>query len=360
MKLTRIDWYIIKRFLGAFMLTLGLFTIIIIVFDLSEKIDNFIENSAPTKDIFLEYYVNWVPFLLNLFSPVFVFISVIFFTSKMAQKSEIVSILAAGVSYRRLMVPYFLTGLLLAVFSFSLSAFIIPKADKTRVKFENQYIRDMDNFVKSSIKRQIEPGVIMSVGNFNFSDSAGYKFNLEKIENGEITSKLFADRLNWNDEEETWRLTRYWIRSIDNGKEHLERGDHLDTMINFNPEDFFRMKDDVQMFNLKELDQMIEMEILTGTGKTYFYKTEKYKRFAAPLSIIILTLIGLTVASRKRRGGIGLNLGVGLLISFTYLIVIQFFSAYGSSGTMAPLLAVSLPNIIFGGVAFVMYKFAQK
>lgn len=360
MKLTRIDWYIIKRFLGAFLLTLGLFTIIIIVFDLSEKIDNFIENSAPTKDIFLKYYINWVPFLLNLFSPVFVFISVIFFTSKMAQKSEIVSILAAGVSYRRLMVPYFLTGLLLAVFSFTLSAFIIPKADKTRVKFENQYIRDMDNFVKSSIKRQIEPGVIMSVGNFNFSDSAGYKFNLEKIENSEITSKLFADRLNWNDEKQTWRLTRYWIRTIENGKETLERGDQLDTMVNFNPEDFFRMKDDVQMFNLKELDEMIDMEILTGTGKTYFYLTEKYKRFVAPISIIVLTIIGLTVASRKRRGGIGLNLGVGLLISFTYLIVIQFFSAYGSSGTMAPLLAVSIPNIIFSGVAFVMYKFAQK
>jgi lipopolysaccharide export system permease protein len=360
MKLTRIDWYIIKRFLGAFMLTLGLFTIIIIVFDLSEKIDNFIENSAPTKDVFLKYYVNWVPFLLNLFSPVFVFISVIFFTSKMAQKSEIVSILAAGVSYRRLMVPYFLTGLLLALFSFTLSAYIIPKADKTRVKFENQYIRDMDNFVKSSIKRQIEPGIIMSVGNFNFSDSAGYKFNLEKIEDGEIVSKLFADRLNWNDETQKWKLTRYWIRTIENGEETLERGDHLDTTINFNPEDFFRMKDDVQMFNLKELDQMIEMEILTGTGKTYFYQTEKYKRFAAPISIIVLTLIGLTVASRKRRGGIGLNLGVGLLISFTYLIVIQFFSAYGSSGTMAPLLAVSIPNIIFAGVAFVMYKFAQK
>ncbi len=360
MKLTKIDLYIIKRFIGAFLLALGLFTVIIIVFDLAEKIEDFIGNEAPFNEVIFDYYVNWVPFLLNLFSPVFVFISVIFFTSKMAQKSEIIAILAGGVSYKRLLVPYILTGVFLAAFSFTLSAWIIPKADKTRVKFENTYIRDRSNYKMLSIKRQIEPGVIMTLGNFAIMDSSGYRFNLEHIENGEIRSKLSADRIAWNDKTNKWKLSNYWIREFIDGMEIITKGSTLDTMINFNPEDFFRKNDDVQMFNLKELDAMIRMEEMTGTGNTFFYTTEKYKRFSSPFAIIILTIIGVSVASKKTRGGIGLNLGIGLLLSFTFLIVMQFFLAYGTSGTMPPIIAVWLPNIIFGGIAYAMYKFAQK
>lgn len=360
MKLTKIDWYIIKRFLGAFLLALGLFTVIIIVFDLSEKIDEFMENSAPFTEVIFDYYVNWVPFLLNLFSPVFVFISVIFFTSKMAQKSEIIAILASGVSYRRLLLPYLLTSILLALFSFALFAWVIPHADKTRVVFENQYIRDRSHYTASQIKTQISPGVIMSIGNFNFSDSAGFKISMEHVEDGKLKSKLYADRLTWNKEEETWTLSKWWSREFIDGMEILSSGAALDTMIPFNPEDFFRKNDDVQMFNLVELDEMIALEEMRGTGNTFFYTTERYKRFAMPFAIIILTIIGVSVASKKTRGGIGLNLGVGLLLSFTFLVVFQFFLAYGSSGALHPLLAVTIPNLIFGGIAFVMYKLAQK
>lgn len=360
MKLTKIDWYIIKRFLGAFLLALGLFTVIIIVFDLSEKIDEFMENSAPFTEVIFDYYVNWVPFLLNLFSPVFVFISVIFFTSKMAQKSEIIAILASGVSYRRLLLPYLLTSILLALFSFALFAWVIPHADKTRVVFENQYIRDRSHYTASQIKTQISPGVIMSIGNFNFSDSAGFKISMEHVEDGKLKSKLYADRLTWNKEKETWTLSKWWSREFIDGMEILSSGAALDTMIPFNPEDFFRKNDDVQMFNLVELDEMIALEEMRGTGNTFFYTTERYKRFAMPFAIIILTIIGVSVASKKTRGGIGLNLGVGLLLSFTFLVVFQFFLAYGSSGALHPLLAVTIPNLIFGGIAFVMYKLAQK
>ncbi|MBT8327003.1 MAG: LptF/LptG family permease [Bacteroidia bacterium] len=360
MKLTKIDYYIIKRYLGAFLLALGLFTVIIIVFDLAEKIDDFMENDAPFSKVLVNYYMNWVPFLLNLFSPVFVFISVIFFTSKMAQKSEIVAILASGVSYKRLMVPYLITAVFLALFSFSLFAWIIPRADKTRVDFENTYIRDRTRYTKSSIRTQLEPGVMLSMGNYNLSDSAGYKVSLEHFENGELKSKLFADRLNWNKKTNKWRLSKYWIREFEDGMEILTQGARIDTMIAFNPEDFFRKNDDVQMFNLKELDHMIEMEEMRGTGNTFFYVTEKYKRYSTPFAILILTVIGVSVASKKTRGGIGLNLGVGLLLSFTFLIVMQFFIAYGSSGSLPPLIAVWIPNIIFGAIAVVLYKFAQK
>ena len=360
MKLTKIDYYIIKRFLGAFLLALGLFTVIIIVFDVSEKIDEFIENNAPFYEVVFNYYVNWVPFLLNLFSPVFVFISVIFFTSKMTQNSEIVAILASGVSYKRLMVPYAITAIFLAIVSFSLSAWIIPKADKTRVDFENTYIRERSHYSQSQIKTQISPGNILSIGNFNFSDSTGYKVSIENISNGELKSKLYANRMSWNEETEKWKLTKWWIRRFEDSSEVLTKGKFMDTIIPFNPEDFFRKNDDVQMFNLRELDQMISLEEMRGTGNTFFYSTEKYKRFLMPLAIVILTLIGVSVSTKKTRGGIGLNLGVGLLISFTFLIVFQFFLAYGSSGSMHPFLATSIPNIIFGIVAFIMYRLAQK
>lgn len=318
------------------------------------------ENHAPFSEVIFDYYVNWVPFLLNLFSPVFVFISVIFFTSKMAQKSEIIAILASGVSYRRLLVPYIITSVFLALVSFSLFAWIIPHTDKTRVVFENEYIRDRTRYSASQIKTQISPGVIMSIGNFNFSDSAGFKISMEHIVDGNLRSKLYADKLNWNEDKATWTLSKWWTREFIDGMEILNKGATMDTMIPFNPEDFFRKNDDVQMFNLAELDEMISLEEMRGTGNTFFYTTEKYKRFSMPFAVIILTIIGVSVASKKSRGGIGLNLGVGLLLSFTFLVVFQFFLAYGSSGAMHPLLAVTIPNLIFGGIAFVMYKLAQK
>ncbi|MDG1725193.1 MAG: LptF/LptG family permease [Bacteroidia bacterium] len=360
MKLTKIDLYIIKRFLGAFMLALGLFTVIIIVFDVSEKIDEFIENKAPFYEIIFNYYVNWVPFLLNLFSPVFVFISVIFFTSKMTQNSEIVAILASGVSYKRLLVPYAITSTFLALFSFMLSAWVIPMADKTRVDFENTYIRDRTHYSQSQLKTQISPGNILSIGNFSLSDSVGYKVSLEYFNNGELKSKLYADRMNWNEKSEKWKLSRWWIRKFEDSKEVLSKGRFMDTIIPFNPEDFFHKHDDVQMFNLSELNLMISQEEMRGTGNTFFYSTEKFKRFLMPMAFVILTFIGVSVSTNKTRGGMGLNLGVGLLISFTFLLVFQFFLAYGSSGSIHPFIAAIVPNIIFSIVAFIIYKLAQK
>ncbi len=360
MKFTKLDFYIVKRFLGAFLLALGLFTIIIIIFDLSEKIDDFIEHEAPFKEIIIDYYVNWVPFLLNLFSPVFVFIAVIFFTSKMAQKSEIVAILASGVSYIRLLVPYIITACILAFFSFALYAWIIPRADKTRVAFENEYIREREHYSKQYIKRQIRPGVIMTIETFNLNDSFGYQLNMEHVEDGRLQSKLGAEKMVWNSESNSWQIKNYWIREFKNGKEYLYEGKEMDTMIQFDPENFFRKMDDIQMFNLKELDEMIKSEDMRGTGNTFYYITEKYKRFASPFAIIVLSIIGVTVASRKSRGGIGLNLGVGVLLSFAYLIIIQFFNAYGTSGSMPAILATWIPNVLFAGVAFILYRLAQK
>lgn len=360
MKLTKLDFYIIKRFLGAFLLALGLFTVIIIVFDLSEKIDDFIEKDAPLKGILFNYYRNWIPTLLNLFSPVFVFISVIFFTSKMAQKSEIVAILASGVSYLRLLLPYVITAVLLGAMSFVLNAWIIPMADKQRVEFENQYIRNRKTDYKRDLQRQIQPGIVMTLESYNYLDSFGYRLNMEHIVDSKVKSKLSAEKLRWNDETDSWMIENWWIRQFVGDEEVVSKGAKMDTMVPFNPDDFFRRNDDVQSMNLKELDREVELSAMRGDGLTSFYMTEKYRRFAAPFAIIILTIIGVCVSSRKSRGGVGLNLGIGLLISFAFLIFVQFFNAYGQSGSLTPLLAAFVPNILFTGIAYFLYRIAQK
>jgi len=359
--LTLIDRYIIKKFLGSFIMTLGLFTVIIIVFDVSEKIDEFVGKKAPLDEIIFNYYFNFIPFLLNLFSPIFVFISVIFFTSKMAAKSEFVAILAGGVSYMRILRPYLITAVFIAFMSYLLNAWIIPRADKIRVEFENKYTRDLTTNFKRNIKRQIVPGVIMTLKNYNYMDSFGYKLKLDHIEGDKLLSRLEADKLKWNEETNSWMIVNYRVRTFDAaGNESLIRGQEMDTMIPFDPEDFFRRDEDVQSFNMTELKEYIALGRMKGIPNLFFYQTERERRYASPFSLIILTFIGVTVSSIKSRGGIGWHLAKGIFISFAYLFVIQFFTSYGSSGVMNPALAVWIPNAVFLAVGFYLYRTTQK
>lgn len=359
--LKKIDWYIIKKFLGSFVMTLGLFTIIIIVFDVAEKIDDFVERQTPFSEIVFDYYLNFIPFLLNLFSPIFVFISVIFFTSKMADKSEIVSILSGGASYMRLLRPYLLVAFIIGAFSYTLNAWIIPRSDKNRVEFENRYVRNLEHNYKQNIKQQIRPGMIMSLQNYNYLDSFGYRIQLEHVQNGRLTSRLFGDKIRWNDDANSWRITNYRIRTFNtDGTEELVSGAYLDTMVPFDPEDFFRRQEDVQSFNMDELDQYIKLENMRGTSNAFFYKTEKHRRYASPFAMLVLTFIGVCVSSAKARRGVGKNLAKGILISFFYLFVIQFFTSMGTKGALHPMLAVWIPNIAFSFVAGYLYLKAQK
>ncbi len=345
----------------TFLVALGLFTLIIIVFDVSEKLDDFVEKQAPISAIIKGYYLNFIPFILNLFSPCFVFLTVIFFTSKLAGKSEIVAMLASGISYRRFLRPYLLVALIFGIMSFSLNAWIIPRSDKLRVEFENRYIRNLNDEYKENIIRQIKPDVVMSLGNFNRMDSSGYNLNIEWIAKGQITKKLTAERINWFPGKKKWRLYNYRYRTIyTNGNEKLNMGATLDTLIPFNPSDFFVRDDDVQSLNLSELDTYIDLEQMRGTGRAFFYITEKYRRYAAPFSLMLLTFIGVCVSSSKKRGGMGVNLAVGLFVSFAYLFLIQWFISYGSNGSMPPVLAVWLPNLFFMPIAIYFYRTAQK
>jgi lipopolysaccharide export system permease protein len=357
----KFDWYIIRKFITTFVVTLSLFIIIIIVFDISEKLDDFLKKEAPVSEIFFKYYLNYVPFFLNLFSPVFIFIAVIFFTSKLASRSEIVATLSAGVSYNRFLRPYIITAFLLAVLSFFLNAFIIPHSDKIRLDFENKYIRNSNDDYTNNVHTQLKPGMLFYMEYFGHGDSMGGGVSLEQYEGKKLKSKLFGKRIAWNRKAQKWRLEDYVIRDyLDSGKSILKRGKFLDTMIPFVPADFFRHSDDVQSFDINELSEFIEQERMKGTENLDFYITEKYRRYASPFSTFILTIIGVCVSSKKSRGGVGLNLGIGIFLSFIYLFVIQFFNTYGSTGLIYPMLAVWIPNFIFTGVAYYLYRKVQK
>ncbi len=357
----KFDWYIIRKFITTFVVTLSLFIIIIIVFDISEKLDDFLKKEAPVSEIFFKYYLNYVPFFLNLFSPVFIFIAVIFFTSKLASRSEIVATLSAGVSYNRFLRPYIITAFLLAVLSFFLNAFIIPRSDKIRLGFENKYIRNSNDYFINNVHTQLKPDVYFYMEYFAHGDSMGGGVSLEQYENKKLKSKLFAKRISWNKKTMKWRLEDYVVRDfLDSGKNIVTRGKFLDSMIPFSPTDFFRHNDDVQSFDIFELSEFIEKEKMKGTENLDFYITEKYRRYASPFSTFILTVIGVCVSSKKSRGGVGLNLGIGIFLSFIYLFVIQFFNTYGATGLMPPMLAVWIPNFIFATVAYYLYRKVQK
>ncbi len=357
----KLDWYIIKKFLTTFVVTLSLFIIIIIVFDISEKLDDFLSKEAPIKDIILKYYVNYVPFFLNLFSPVFIFISVIFFTSKLASRSEIVATLASGVSYNRFLRPYLITAGLLAILSFVLNAYVIPHSDKIRINFENKYVRDIKDDYTNHVHRQIRPNTYFFLEYFGYADSSGGGVALEYYENNLLKSKLYGRKINWNRKLQKWRLEDYMIRDyLPNNQEKITTGKFLDTTIEFNPADFFRHSDDVQAFDLNELDDYIASEKARGADNVEFYITDKYRRYASPFSTFILTVIGVCVSSKKSRGGVGLNLGVGIMLSFIYLFVIQYFNTYGQTGIIPPIIAVWIPNFIFMGVAYYLYRTVQK
>jgi lipopolysaccharide export system permease protein len=357
----KLDWYIIKKFLLTFVVTLSLFIIIIIVFDVSEKLDDFLKKEAPVSEILLNYYLNYVPFFLNLFSPVFIFISVIFFTSKLASRSEIVATLSAGVSYNRFLRPYLMTAFLLAIVSFVLNAYVIPHSDKIRLKFENKYIRNTKEDYTNNVHSQILPNTYFYMEYFGYGDSMGGGVSLEVYDKLKLKSKLYAKRISFNRKLQKWHLEDYLIRDYQkDGSQTITRGRFMDTLIPFNPSDFFRHNDDVQSLDIFELNDFIEKERMKGTENLNYYITDKYRRYSSPFSTFILTVIGVCVSSKKSRGGVGLNLGIGIFLSFIYLFVIQYFHTYGNTGRILPIIAVWIPNLIFAGVAYYLYRKVQK
>ena len=359
--LKKIDKYIIKKFILTFFIAILLIIGIVIIFDISEKINHFVENKAPLHDIIFEYYVNFVPYFMNMFSPLFVFITVIFFTSRMAANSEIIAILSCGVSYRRMMVPYMVSAALIALLSLSLNLWVIPRANIHRVKFESTYVKHKNPFSTNNVHYQVDTGKFVYVSSFSSWNNTAYEFTIEDIKDNKLVSKLSAETAVWDSTKGCWKLNRYFIRDYTEGLEdHVRTGARLDTVLNLTVTDFYRNKNTVETLPISQLENLIAQQKLRGDSNVMYALIEKHTRYALPFSAFILTIIGVSLSSRKRRGGIGLNIGIGIALSFTYILFLRFSQMFVYSGAMSPMLALWLPNVIFGIVAIFLYLQASK
>lgn len=349
----KLDWYILKKYIGTFFFAISLLIVIIIVFDVSENIDSFMKNQATLKEVVFHYYVPFIPYFINLFIYLFVFISVILFTSKMASHTEIIAMLSSGISFRRFLYPYVLGASMLAVFSFYLGNFLIPKTDTVRRDFKDKYIERLTKSSGSNIHVQIERGTYVYVGNFDIKKKIAYKFSVEKFENNEMTYKLIADKASFDTINGSWKLTNYVERSL-YPQETMNRGKTMDTIMKLQPRDLYNIKEEFEEMNLFEIRNHIKNLELKGADNMLPYEIEMHKRIASPVAIIILTVIGVALSSRKVRGGIGLHIGIGIAIAFSYVLFMEFSRVFALSGILSPMLAAWMPNIIFSiiGVYF--------
>ena len=355
-----IDKYIIRKFLGTFFFSLALIIAVAVIFDISEKLDDFIERKAPFGAIVFDYYFNFIPYFANLFAYLFVFISVIFFTARMAANTEIVAILNSGVSFRRLLFPYFISAGLIAVISFYFNGWVIPHSNKIKLDFENVYIKNPVEFKDRNMHRQISPGVFMYMESYNNNNNTGYRFSLEKLENGKRTWFLNSDRIIWDSLSGKWKIENYYLRKINGFHEYIESGLRKDTILNIRPSDFKRRLNIIEAMDTPALNSFIREEEQQGSANVTAYKVEKYRRTAVPFSTFILMLIGVSLSSRKVRGGIGAQLGIGIFLSFAYIMFQQISNTFAINGSIAPLIAVWIPNFIFAIVAVYMIRMAPK
>ncbi|HYQ57394.1 MAG TPA: LptF/LptG family permease [Draconibacterium sp.] len=353
-----IDFYISKKFLGTFFYAIGLILSIAIVFDISENLDEFISKDIPLHDIVFDYYMNFIPYFANLFSPLFTFIAVIYFTSKMTYNTEIIAILSNGVSYSRLMRPYLMSAFVIALFSFILGNYIIPPANKTMINFRHKYIKDRTISTDRNIHRQIEPGLYIYMQSFN-SNNVGLRFTLERFEDGKLKEKLSAQNIRWEEETGKWVINSYWKRNIFEDHETFEKGYRMDTTLNMVPSDFQQLKNEMETFTTPAL--LKEIKLMKMRGVNYLeWEIEKHKRMANPFSAFILTLIGVGLASRKVKGGLGLHIGLGLLLAFSYILFMQISTVFAISGTVPVYVAVWIPNLLYATLALFVYRWAAR
>ncbi len=305
--------------------------------------------------------MNFVPYFMNMFSPMFVFITVIFFTSKMAADSEIVAILSCGISFHRMMVPYVFSATLIAILSLCLNLFVIPDANKTRLEFENKYFKARFKSVGRNVHYQIAPGEFVFAESFSSWNNTAYRFTLEKIEDGKLISKISAETAVYDTLKGSWRLKKYFVREYnDDLTDHIRSGRQLDTVIDLSVKDFYLTEKTVETLTYKELNQLIDTQRMRGDANVKFALIEKNTRFALPFSAFILTVMGVALSSKKRRGGIGWNIGIGIALAFTYILFLRFSQMFVHTGVLPPAVALWLPNLIFALIAGFLYRIAPK
>jgi len=354
--LNKLDWYIIKKFLGTYFFSIALILSVAIIFDIQEKIEDFIKNNVSLHEIVFDYYCNFIPYFANLFSSLFVFIAVIFFTSKMAAHTEITAMHASGVSFNRFLRPYMISAGVIAFFSWLLIMYVIPNSNKVRLNFEAKYIYgNWENYDKD-IHRQVQPNIYLYIESYRAEPKYGYKFSLEKFEKGKLVSKMIADAIRWDTVKKKWKVMDYYIRTFKGKKEKLTWGRSIDTLFWVKPEELAETDVNVEKMTINELNKFIAIKEMQGADNVNSYKVQKYNRWAWPFSTFILTLLGVCISNRKRRGGIGVNIGIGLLLSFTYILFMQVSTTFSINAGLNPIISVWIPNMIYGFIALILYR----
>ena len=359
--LQRLDWYIIRKFLVTFFVALAFLSVIIVIFDISEKIEDFVRKEAPLKEIVFDYYLNFVPYFLNQYSPMFVFLTVIFFTSKMTQDSEVVAILSSGISYHRLMVPYMLSAVFIAFLSLMLGQWVLPHANATRVEFEQKYNPWRKVKMGHDMHYKLEDDHFVYLESFSAYNNTAYNFTLEDLSGGQLRSKITAESAQYDTVTGVWKLRNWFIRDYDEGMgDHVRSGRQLDTTLSLTREDFFRNRYTIQELNARELDQLIEVQKMRGDASVNMSLIEKNNRVSLPFSTIILTIIGVALCTKKKRGGMGWNLAAGTALGFSYILFMQFSEMFVTTDTLPAGIAIWLPNCLYTIIAIVLYIKAPK
>lgn len=358
----RIDRYIMGKFLATFFVAILLIILLTIAFDISEKLDGFIgrNNLKPTmKEILVDYYLNFIPYFVTLFSPLFVFISVIFFTSRMASRLELISILDTGTSFVRMLMPFMAAAFIVASMSWSLTNFVLPRSNEVRIAFERKYFSRFTG-VSPNFHRDPSPGAMVYVERFDPKNNVGTKFSYKQMTGAQVTLWIQSADIRFDSTRAHWILNDFIVRNFDGVKESMRKGAVLDTVFDFMPSFFRQDLKRIEMMTNSELNAFIEDEREKGSKFVNNYLLEKHQRTATPFSTIILTLLAVPIASRKVRGGIGFHLAMGVGLAFTYIFMQKVTNTYAINNTLSPFMAVWLPNILYGIIGLVLTKFAQK
>lgn len=357
--LTRIDRYIIGKFLGTFFFSIILILSIGIAFDLTEKMDDFYEYQLTAKEVIMEYYIHFIPYYMNMFSPLFIFISVIFFTSKLAGNSEIIAMLASGISMKRLLRPYLIAATFLFVMLFVLAGWIIPPASGHLLTFQDKYIERFSQENARNVQMEVQPGTILYIENFQRNKQLGFRASLEHFDGKTLTMRLTAQRIQY-DSLYHWHMTDYIKRDFNGLNETLTRGSRLDTTIALLPDELFVTAMDAQHMTNPELKAYIERQRQRGSGNLQAFETEWWKRFASPIGAFIMTLLGFTMSCRKVRGGMGKNLGIGITLSALYILFSTVSTTFSVNGVLSPFMAVWVPNFLFLAIGIALYFRVQR
>ena len=353
----KFDLYIVKNFLGTYIFAILLLMAIVIIFDINEKLDAVI--NAPLKDTVFQYFMNFLPFIMSQFSPLFTFIAVIFFTSRLADRSEIIAMLSSGISFQRLLVPYMVSAAIIAATSYVLSAYVIPPATVQRIAYTNRWVKNKEVLYADNIQLQVRPGVMAYMSRYDNTTRTGFRFSLDQYDGKTLRSRLTAENIRYAGQGR-WTLNSYTIRHFDGVKESLTRGTTVDTLLGMEPRDFLISKNDEQTLTSPELKQYIARQRQRGVANIQNFEIEYEKRIAMTAAAFILTVIGLSLSSRKVRGGMGMNIGIGLLLSFSYILFMTVTSTFCVSGYTSARVAMWIPNILYLLIAIYLYRRAAR